>query len=145
MKYFLLTTTFFIFFISSKKTSAQGSYTGCFLSSNNIVYTAEYQSTGYFSSRQGVTPLTSNYCYWNQTATSMVSCTVCTGPNSVTYDPSTGAFQNCDGPVVGLRGTFMMIACPLDDYSWILVSILSIVGFSILKKKLNILSYMSLS
>lgn len=118
----------------SINSKAQGTYSGCFLPGTNVLYQSEYQTTGYFSSKQGVTPLSNGYCFWRQTASSSIGCTVCTGPNSVTYNSSTGAFISCDAPVVGVRGTYTMVLCPIDNSIWLLLFPSIIVGFILLKR-----------
>gem|GEM_PF-1510397 len=137
MRFFLLIIVLVFSMVQAEQSFAQGSATGCYLSSTNIVYTYEPFANTYFSSKSGLVGLSANYCSWTQTVVNPTSCIVCTGPNSIVYNTSTFTYISCDGPVVGLRGTFMMVACSLDDYTWILVSVLSVIGFFFLRKKIQ--------
>lgn len=127
----------FFLFISCYNLSssqAQGTFTGCLLTGTNVLYRSEYLATGYFSSKTGVTPLSASYCYWSQTVSNPLSCTVCTGPNSVTYNSSTGAFISCDTPVVGVRGTYQMIYCSLDNNLISLLVLSAFCGLFLIKR-----------
>lgn len=109
-----------LFFVTT--TFAQS---GCFLSSNNRLYTYEPFNNGAFSSKSGVVSLSSGYCSWRQITTSSSSCRVCSGPNSITYNTSTNEYISCDTPIVGVRGSYEMVRCPLDSDAYFLL------GFSV--------------
>lgn len=134
MKFFIYSAFSLILVFSANLLKAQGTYTGCLLSSTKVLYRSEYLATGYFSSKSGVTPLSNSYCFWNQTVSNPISCTVCTGPNSVTYNTTTGAFISCDTPVVGIRGTFSMVYCPLDNNLTVLLLLSAIAGFLFIRQ-----------
>ncbi len=134
MKLFVCSVSLLFCFLFSQSVKAQGTFTGCLLTGTNVLYRSEYLATGYFSSKTGVTPLSASYCYWSQTVSNPLSCTVCTGPNSVTYNSSTGAFISCDTPVVGVRGTYQMIYCSLDNNLISLLVLSAFCGLFLIKR-----------
>lgn len=91
--------------------SAQGSATGCYLSSTKRVYTFNVAGSGYYPQSFN-TPLSPDYCSW--TPATGPSCTVCgTGVSVV------NGVGSCTGPSpqvlgIGVRNTFTMVPCPID-------------------------------
>jgi len=134
MKYFSFGITCLFVFVTGL-TFAQS---GCFLSSNNRLYTYEPFNNGAFSSRSGVVSLSNGYCSWRQITTSSSACRVCSGPNSITYNTSTNEYISCDTPIVGVRGSYEMIRCPLDS-EWYLLGAFSVFAAFVVSRK-NLIS-----
>lgn len=131
MKLFVCSVSLLFCFLFSQSAQAQGTYTGCFLSSTNTVYTNELYPT-YFLGVTGARPLSPGYCYWTP-ATGTPTCTVCTG--GITYNTTTGAFISCNSPVAGVRNTFSMIYCPLDDNLWTIFLVDGFLGFLLIRNQ----------
>lgn len=120
---------FSILFVSSN-TFAQGTKTGCLLP-NNIVYTSQSNKGPKHYRQSPATPLSINYCSWTPSTTG-TSCTVCIGSVNNGNGNCSGTIQN------GYKGTFTMVACPIDEsYGFIIVGILISI-FSFRKIKLSL-------
>lgn len=101
-----------IFAFYPGKSTAQPSATGCYLPSTNRVYTFNAFGTGYYPQSIN-TPLSANYCSW--TPATGPACTVCS--SGVTVN---NGVASCNGAApqilgVGVRNTFTMVACSLDN------------------------------
>lgn len=108
---------------------AQGTFNGCIY--NNVVYTTVSSGTRYNSNGTSPKTLSFDYCSW--TPTTGTSCTICIGGNGMW----SGANCSGGGKVIrtGLRNTFTMVICPLDDYTFILCSLIGLVAITQIKKK----------
>lgn len=124
----------FCVFLSSI-TKAQGTYTGCYLPSTNKVYTREPYPP-YFLPVSGAVSLSPSYCYWTPTS-GPATCTVCTVSITQTCDASGNncVFTSCNGAQVGIRGTFTMIYCSLDENILLLLLTSGAVALSIIYKE----------
>ena len=118
MKSFVYSICLLLCTFSADKAYAQGTYTGCYLSSTKTVYTSEPYS-GYFLPVSGSRPLTAGYCSWTPT-TGVSNCTVCLTSITQSCDGSGNCtFVSCNNPMPGIRNTFTMVACPIDDHVWV--------------------------
>lgn len=123
---------------------AQGSATGCLVSSNQIVYTQKvdiallnsilallFGSNPVYSSTQQ-TPLSSQCGTWNPTVTG-TNCRVCPGDN---YTYTLGLISGCNVSYLpGYEGTFTMVDCNLDDHSWLFGAAAGLFGIFIIRKR----------
>lgn len=108
---------------------AQGTATGCLLP-NNSVYGNDFMGNAtYYETSAPVTTLSNNYCYWTPSSTG-VSCNVCT---SYTYVWPWGYFPA--GCTTGVKGTFSMVACPIDDHTIILTVFTGFIALGIIRRK----------
>ena len=113
-----------LFFFSALITNAQGTVNGCLL--NNRVHTPTGLLGGYTISVS--VPLSIDYCSWSPSNGS--NCGVCPGALSAI----TGLCLV--NTIPGVRGSFTMVACPIDDYAWLLVvSSASMLFFKIRNRK----------
>lgn len=127
MKFLCLIILIFISF----DLHAQGSADGCLIPSDNKVYTDYTSLLGarLYINNPSV-PLSPNYCSW--TSSSTVPCNVCFGSINAL------ALLCVGGPVIGGRqGTYTMVQCNLDDYSWALGSTAAFFGFIFIRRRIK--------
>lgn len=109
---------------------AQGSATGCLLSDNKV-YTSYTSLAGlrlYSDSPSAI--LSSNYCTW--TSPSTVPCTVCFGTINAVGLLCIGIGSYT---VNGQQGTFTMVECNLDDYTWTLGAAAGLFGVFVIRRR----------
>ncbi|QIL40631.1 hypothetical protein G7074_15985 [Pedobacter sp. HDW13] len=108
------------------ETRAQGTYSGCLVSSQERVYT--YDGGGSVYDPGSFIDLSPNYCSW--TPTSGTVCNICNG--------SLNGGGNCPGhnyQAQGVEGFFTMLACPIDDYLLPLILTLAGLGGFFVRKR----------
>ena len=99
------------------ETRAQGTYAGCLVADEQLVYT--FDGGGSVYDPRYSMGLSADYCSW--TPTSGTVCNIC--------DRQLNGGGNCPGhsyQAQGVEGFFTMLACPIDDY--LLPLILTLTG-----------------
>lgn len=114
---------------------AQGSATGCLVPFYNRVYTSntlEILGTSQLFNNSPSIGLSSNYCSWTPSSTS-ASCVICDGVLGVDLAGIKvcllGQFR------YGSQGTFTMVECDLDDYSWTFGAVAGLFGVFVLRRR----------
>lgn len=126
---------------------AQGTYTGCLLTSTNRVYTNRPIGDEHYTGLSGVVSLSSNYCYW-QAGGLTSSCQVCvegvqhTGPSGCTVGPGCQFTQCVNNNVqMGVEASYTMIQCPIDNSLILLSPVIAFIAFNLIRRRsLNILN-----
>jgi len=123
---------------------AQGSATGCLITSSNVVYTNKegflinevlkllLGGNDSYAATSGV-PLSSNYCSWTPTPTGTINCGVCTNYSLNVLGLVTGCQSGA--LLQGYAGTYTMVECNLDDYSWTLGAAAGLFGVFVIKRR----------
>lgn len=119
--------------IAKAQTFAQGSYYGCYLSSTKSVYTYSPSEDTNYSGLSGVVGLSTNYCSWTPTTGS--NCRVCL--DGVRYYTNSKEFIECvnNRSATGVRNTFTMLRCPIDNYSSLAIFSLGVIGIFFIRNK----------
>lgn len=132
-----------LIFLTPFFSCAQGSATGCLITSTKIVYTTKENAlinnvlklllggNDSYISTSGV-PLSNNYCFWTPTPTGSFDCGVCTN-----YTINLGLVTGCQAGAMlqGYAGSYTMVQCNLDDYSWALGAAAGLLGVFVIRKR----------
>ncbi len=120
---------------SAKNLFAQGTATGCLVPYYNSVYTSnalEVLGTSQLYNKTPSTPLSANYCSWTPSSTAS-SCVICDGTLGVDLLGIKicllGSFR------YGSEGTFTMVECNLDDYSWTFGAAAGLFGVFVIRRR----------
>ena len=130
MKVFLL---FLLIFFTSRL-MGQGSATGCLIPFEQRVY--PNNSLNLLANGNQIfldtnpKSLSANYCSWTPNSTS-ITCSVCSGLGLCL----SGICVCLGTPKSGFVGTFSMVICPLDDYSWALGASAAALGLIVIRKR----------
>lgn len=132
------------FSLNSLTVFAQGTVNGCLITSSNVVYTSKegflvnevlkvlLGGNDSYASTSGV-PLSSNYCSWSPAPSGTINCGVCTNYSLNVL----GAVTGCQSGAMlqGYVGTYTMVQCDLDDYTWLFGATASLFGIFIIRKR----------
>jgi hypothetical protein len=133
-----------LFFITSACCYAQGTSTGCLISSTKVVYISKENTlindilklllggNDSYRSTSGV-PLSNNYCSWAPTPTGAINCGVCTSYVINILGVVTGC--QTGAMLQGHVGTYTMVLCNLDDYTWTLGAATGIFGVFVIRRR----------
>jgi hypothetical protein len=123
---------------------AQGTATGCLIPSSKIVYQNKegflineilkllLGGNDSYAYSSGI-PLSSNFCFWTPTPTGSVSCGVCTNYTLNVFNVVTGC--QAGAMLQGYVGTYTMVQCNLDDYSWTLGAAAGLFGVFVIRRR----------
>jgi hypothetical protein len=121
------------FSLNSLTVFAQGSASGCLLPDNKV-YTNKPVLSGTVYDSSTAVSLSANYCSWTPTSSS--TCSVCF--NGLINALGLCVSLNGNNPaniVYGTSGTFTMVQCDLDDYTWLFGATASLFGIFIIRKR----------
>jgi len=140
---------FLFSFVFSFKLLAQGSASGCLISSSNTVYQTQESpiinailqlllgGNPSYVATSGK-PLSPNYCSWTPLPSGPTNCGVCTA-YIIEVELFIPVVKGCQtGKLLqGHIGNYTMVQCPLDDYAFPLTATAGVLGLFFIRRKLR--------